>query len=124
MCAIFIVSAESSLPTMEGLMFASLSPEVRGPQMMRELSVSNAFIAALCRIEQTRLSYAFRQLKPLSNEEGLRLTQTLGRLIEIREAVAPLAIDLKNPANARLVLDAFEGQDAEAIRQKVSSLFE
>jgi hypothetical protein len=105
-------------------MYASLSPEVRGPQMMRELSVSNAFVAALCKIEQTRLSYAFRQLKPLSNEEGLRLTQTLGRLIEIREAVAPLSIDLKNPANARLVLDAFEGQDAESVRKKISTLFE
>lgn len=92
--------------------------------MMRELSVSNAFVAALCRIEQTKLSYAFRQLKALSNDEGTNLTQTLGRLIEIREAVAPLSIDLKNPSNARLVLDAFEGQDAEAIRLKISSLFE
>jgi hypothetical protein len=105
-------------------MFASLSPEVRAPQMTRELGVSNAFVAALCKIEQTRLSFAFRQLKPLTNEEGLRLTSMLGRLIEIRESIAPLQIDLKNPANARLVLDAFEGQDAEAIRQKISTLFE
>jgi hypothetical protein len=105
-------------------MFASLSPEVRAPQMMRELGVSGAFVSALCRIEQTRLSFAFRQIKPLSNEEGLRLTQTLNRLIEIREAVAPLSIDLKSPANARLVLDAFEGQDAESIRTKISTIFE
>jgi hypothetical protein len=105
-------------------MFASLSPEVRAPQMMRELGISSAFISALCRIEQTKLSFAFRQIKPLSNEEGLRLTQTLGRLIEIREAVAPLAIDLKNPSNARLLLDSFEGQDAETIRRKISTLFE
>ena len=105
-------------------MFASLSPEVRGPQMMRELGISNAFVCALCRIEATKLSYAFRQLKPLGNEEGLRLTQTLGRLIEIREAVAPLQIDLKNPTNARLVLDAFKGQDVEAIRARISAIFE
>ena len=105
-------------------MFASLSPEVRGPQMLRELGISNAFVAALCSIEQTKLSLAFRQLKPLTNEEGLRLIRTLGRVIEIREAIAPFQIDLKNAANARLLLDAFEGQDTETIRQKVSALFE
>jgi hypothetical protein len=92
--------------------------------MMRELGVSNAFVAALCKIEQTKLSLALRQLKALDNSEGLRLTQTLRRLIEIREACAPLQIDLKNAANARLVLDAFDGQDAEAIRVKISSLFD
>lgn len=86
--------------------------------------VSNAFVAALCKIEQTKLSFAFRQLKPLLNEEGQRLTETLSRLIEIRAAVTPLMIDLRNPANARLVLDAFEGMDSEMIREKVSALFQ
>jgi hypothetical protein len=104
-------------------MFASLSAEVRGPQLMRELNVSAAFVSVLCRIEPTRLSFAFRGLKPLTNEEGLRLTQTLVRLIEIRDSVAPLTIDLRSAANARLVLDAFEGEDAEGIKQKVSELF-
>jgi predicted component of type VI protein secretion system len=103
--------------------FASMSPEVRAPRLMREIGVSNAFIAALCHIEQTKLSMAFRQLKDLSNAEGQRLMGTLGRLVEIREAIAPLQIDLKNAANARLVLEAFEGQDAEAIKQKASALF-
>jgi hypothetical protein len=105
-------------------MFASLSPEVRAPQMMRELGVSNAYVSALCQIEETKLSKAFRQIKALPNEEGRRLTDTLLRLIELREAVAPLLIDLRNPDNARRVLKAFDGQDAEMIRAKISSLFE
>jgi hypothetical protein len=104
-------------------MFASLSAEVRAPQLMRELGISNAFVSVLCRIEPTKLSFAFRGLKPLTNEEGLRLTQTLVRLTEIRDNVAPLTVDLRSAANARLVLDAFEGQDVEAIKQKVSDLF-
>jgi hypothetical protein len=104
-------------------MLTALCPEVRGPQMMRELGVSNAFVSALCRIEQTKLSWAFRGLKPLLNDDGRHLTQTLGRLIEIREAIAPLQIDLKNAANARLVLDAFDGHDVSAIRIKISKLF-
>jgi len=72
--------------------------------MMRALGVSNAFVSALCQIEQTKLSYAFRQLRPLSNEEGLLLATTLGRPIELRETIAPLQIDLKTPKNAKAVL--------------------
>ena len=105
-------------------MFAALSPEVRGPQLMRELGISNAFVSALCRIESTKLSFAFRQLKPLSNDEGLRLVNALSRLVEIQENVRPLAVDLRSPEAARKVLAAFEGQDAESIREKISKLFQ
>ena len=105
-------------------MFASLSPEVRAPQIMRELGVSGAFVAALCQIEESKLSKALRQLKRLSNEEGLRLIETLNRLTELQKAVAPLAIDLKNPKNARLILEAFEGVDGDTIRERVSGLFQ
>src|SRR4029077_1724065 len=105
-------------------MYAALSPEVRGQQMVRDLGVSAAFVSALTGIEQTKLSRAFRQLKPLSNAEGMRLTQTLLTLIQLRDALAPLQLDLKNPANTRLVMGAFEGHDIETIRKKISMLFE
>src|SRR6267154_5530607 len=100
-------------------MFASLATEGRAPQMMRELGISNAFVAALCDIEQTKLSFAFRQLKALSNDDSQKLMPILSRLLELRDAVHPLQIDLKNPANARIILEAFEGMDVEAIREKV-----
>src|SRR5258708_39220221 len=105
-------------------MLATLSAENRSLTMMRELGISNAFVASLCSIEQTKLSYAFRGLKSLPNDEGHRLVLTLARLIEIREAVAALSIDLKSPANTQSVLDAFEGQDAKTIRQKISAVFD
>ena len=105
-------------------MFASLSPEVRAPQIMRDLGVSGAFIAALCRIEESKLSKALRQLKPLTNEEGKRLIETLNRLTELQGAVAPLTVDLRNPQNARLLLDGFDGMDGDMIRERVSALFQ
>lgn len=103
-------------------MFASLSAEVRAPQLMRELGVSNSFVAALCRIEQTKLSLAFRQLKELSNDDTKKLMTILPRLIDLRDALDPLTLDLKNAANARRVLDAFEGQDVDTIRERVAAL--
>jgi hypothetical protein len=105
-------------------MLATLSAENRALGMMRELSISNAFVSVLCKIEQTKLSYAFRGLKTLSNEEGLLLMKTLSRLIEIRNNVSPLTVDLKNPANARLLIEAFEGRSEDEIRESINALFQ
>jgi hypothetical protein len=105
-------------------MFATLSPENRAVPWLRDLGISNAFVSVLCEIEESKLSKALRKLKPLSNEEGLRLITTLNRLIELRDAVLPFVIDTKNPANARALLDAFEGQDAATVRVRVSAIFE
>jgi len=105
-------------------MFASLSAESRAPQLLRELGISLAFVSALTGIEQTKLSLGFRQLKAFSNKDAWVLMNTLTRLIELRESVAPLTIDLKNASNARLVLDSFENMDTEMIREKVSALFQ
>jgi hypothetical protein len=103
-------------------MFASLSAEVRAPILMRELGVSNAFVAALCGIEETKLSKALRQLKELPNEDAKKLMVILPRLIDLRDSLDPLTLDLKNAANARRVLDCFDGQDVDTIRAKVSAL--
>ena len=99
--------------------FGSLSIESRGSAMVRELGISLAFLSALTRIEQTKLSLGFRQLKAFSNEDGLKLATTLNRLLELRDAVAPFTIDLRSPMKTRQVMDVFEGLDADAIREKV-----
>jgi hypothetical protein len=91
--------------------------------LLRDLGVSNAFTAVLVGIEESRLSRALRLLRPLSNEEGLRLIQTLQRLVELRDAMRPLCIDLRDPAQARKTLDAFEGLDSTQVRERVSELF-
>jgi hypothetical protein len=101
----------------------TLSIEARGPAILRDLGCSLAFVSGLTGVEQSKLSLGFRQLKEFNAWESHVLSTTLLRLIEIRDAISPLAIDLRNPTNARLVLDAFKGLDAGEIRQKVSALF-
>jgi hypothetical protein len=104
-------------------MFTSLSAENRALPLMRDLGCSNAFLAMLTRIEETKLSRAMRLLKPLSNDEGLRLISTLTRLVELRDALRPLCVDLKDPVNARRILDQFEEMDEAQVRERVSELF-
>src|SRR6516225_9476447 len=76
-------------------MFTTLSAENRALPLLRDLGCSNAFTAALVGIEESRLSRALRLLRPLPNDEGLRLINTLQRLIELRDAMRPLCIDLR-----------------------------
>jgi len=104
-------------------MFTTLCAENRALPLLRDLGCSNAFLARLVSIEESKLSRALRLLKPLSNEEGLRLLNTLVRLTELRDAVRPLALDLKNPEQARVTIRAFEGMDAAQVRERVSALF-
>lgn len=99
--------------------FGSLSIESRSGQMMRELGVSIAFVSALTRIEKTKLSLGFRQLKPFSIEDGITLSETLSRLLDLCDCLSPLTVDLQNPERARKALDAFEGMDPEQIREKI-----
>jgi predicted component of type VI protein secretion system len=105
--------------------FGSLSIEARGGSMARELGISLAYLAAISGVEQSKLSLGFRQLgKGFNPQETERLTETLKRLTELQNSLAPLSLDLRNPANARLVIDALKGQDPEVIRQKIDKVFE
>jgi hypothetical protein len=104
--------------------FGSLSIEARGSTLVRELGISLAFLSSLTGVEQSKLSLGFRQLKAFSNSESEKLSSTLNRLLVLQSSLAPLSLDLRNPANTRLVFDALKDEDAEAIRQKVSTLFE
>jgi hypothetical protein len=104
--------------------FGSLSIEARGSALVRELGISLAFLSSLTGVEQSKLSLGFRQLKGFNHAETEILTTTLNRLLVLQSSLAPLSLDLRNPANAKLVMDGLKDEDAEAIRQKISSLFE
>jgi hypothetical protein len=106
-------------------MYASFSPEVRGPQLMRDLGISNAFVSALCRIEPTKLSFAFRQLKPLPEYEGRRLVETLARLKEIRKALGIIPLGLADVRAVQSLLDEMDLQriTPQQLGEAVQNLF-
>ena len=103
--------------------FGSLSIEARGSTLVRELGCSLAFVSALTGVEQSKLSLGFRQLKAFSNKDAIELSTTLARLIELRDALSPLTIDLTDPTRARQAMEVFEGMDADAIRERVITVF-
>jgi hypothetical protein len=104
--------------------FGSLSIEARGSALVRELGISLAFLSSLTGVEQSKLSLGFRQLKAFNSSESEKLSTTLNRLLVLQSSLAPLSLDLRNPSNTRLVVDALKEQDSEAIRVRVSALFE
>jgi hypothetical protein len=104
--------------------FATLCHENRAKDLMRELGISAAVVAIVCRVEASKLNMALRHLRELSNEEGLRLTSTLSRLLEIRDAIRPFALDLKDPKMVTEILNAFEDLDSAEIHQKVRAVLE
>jgi hypothetical protein len=122
-CAFFFCLFQTNIGAV-GMTFATLSAENRARDMMREIGVSAAVIAVLIRIEASKLSLALRRLRPLSNEEGLRLTTTLNRLLEVRDAIRPFSLDLKDPEMTAQLLSAFEGMDAAAIHEKIRGVVE
>lgn len=104
--------------------FGSLSIEARGSALVRELGISLAFLSSLTGVEQTKLSLGFRQLKSFNGVESEKLSNTLNRLLVLQSSLAPLSLDLRNPANARLVIDALKDRQPEEIRAQISALFE
>jgi hypothetical protein len=92
--------------------------------MIDSLKVSQAFVAALCRVEPSKLSLALRRLRPFGTEEGQDVVATLSRLVELRDALLPLQPDLRDPDNARLLLKATEGLDAEEIAERIQRIFQ
>jgi hypothetical protein len=108
----------------DAMAFASLSAEVRAPGMLRELEISNSFVAALCRIDEAKLSKALRLLRELSNDEAERLMSTLHRLLEIRGALAPLSFDKSSALQTRRLLDSLSHLSADEIRERVSLLYQ
>lgn len=103
--------------------FGSLSPEIRIPVYAKEVGISHAVLCAVCGTSPDRLGQAVRGMKALSNHEGLLLVETLLRLLDLVEAVKPLALP-KDVAGIKTVLSAFDGIDASAIRERMNKVLE
>jgi hypothetical protein len=82
-------------------MYAKYSAEARIQERMRSLEISNDFLAVLAGIPSSRLSLAFRAIKPLSNSDGERLLSLLSELEALAERAAPIPVAFKNPALIR-----------------------
>jgi hypothetical protein len=99
--------------------FTALSAEVRARDLMQSLGISAAIVAILTNIEPSKLGFALRRIKPLTNEDGLRLTTTLNRLLEVRDAIRPFSLDLRDPEMTQQILDAFKDMDTAAIHERI-----
>ena len=82
------------------------------------LGCSAIFLSSLAGIPASRLNFALRGLKPLENPDD--------RLLAIREAFAPLPLELTRVDEVRGLLSAMDrrGLQPEDIRKIVSNVFE
>lgn len=85
---------------------ATLSYENRIQQKIRSLGCSADFLAVLAEIPPSRLSQAFRAIRPLSNSDGEVLLAWLTELEALVESVAPIPVAFKNPGAIRELFNA------------------
>jgi hypothetical protein len=76
---------------------ATLSAENRIKSHLEKLGCTSAFLANLAQIPASRLSEAFRGIRPLSNSDGILLDGILKRIDELVEAFRPVPVALENP---------------------------
>jgi transcriptional regulator with XRE-family HTH domain len=101
---------------------ATLSAENRIRERMKLLGISAAFLAALSGVEATRLSLAFRGVRDLSNEDANALLALTADLVELSEAVKPLALPEDVPGMKRIV-EHLRGK-GEEVQNAISGLFQ
>ncbi len=85
--------------------FAKLSSENLIKEHLARLNCSADFLAGLAGIPPSRLSQAFRGIKPLTNEDSVCLDHVLTELDELVEAFRPVPVALTNPQQIRALLD-------------------
>ena len=95
---------------------ASLSYETRIQEKMRSLGCTSDFFAVLAGIPPSRLSQAFRAIKPLSNSDGEMLIGLLKDLEALTASVAPVPVSFRNPIVIRDLLAARRGDGKEGKR--------
>jgi hypothetical protein len=104
-------------------MLTALAAETRIKDRLNELQTTTAFLAALDgKISNTRLSDALRGLRDLENEQALRLLTLTQKMIEVRDAFAPVPLAWSKPNDVRWMLDNLTASPKE-IRQTVLQLF-
>jgi len=101
---------------------ATLSAENRIRERMQSLGISAAFLAAISGVEATRLSLAFRGIRDLPNEDAMKLLTLTADLVELSEAVKPLALPDDVPGMLR-VLKHLRGR-SEEVETAISGLFQ
>jgi transcriptional regulator with XRE-family HTH domain len=101
---------------------ATLSAENRIRERMQSLGISAAFLAAISGVEATRLSLAFRGVRDLKMEDADKLLRLTADLVELSEAIKPLALPNDVPGMAR-VLKHLRGK-SEEVQAAVAKLFE
>jgi hypothetical protein len=77
---------------------------------------TNDFLAVLAGIPASRLSQAFRAIKPLSKADGEMLWDLLKELETLVESAAPVPVSFRNPIVIRDLLAARRGDCQEGKR--------
>ena len=101
-----------------------LSAEARIQDLSYELRCSQAFVAALGKINPTVLSNALRGVKTLPNETASELLATLTFLIQLVEAARPFTIPLSNAAETRELIFSLQkrGVTPDSVRAGISKI--
>ncbi len=104
-------------------MLTALGAETRIKDRLNELQTTTSFLAALDgRISNSRLSEALRGLRDLENADATRLLALTQRMIELRDAFAPVPISWRTPTDVRWMLDNLTA-NTEEVREAVLQLF-
>jgi hypothetical protein len=75
---------------------------------MDQLGLTADFLSALAQIPASRLSGAFRGVRPLESQQGLALIALLDKLDRLVAQAGPLPVSFKNPIAIRDLLTALD----------------
>jgi hypothetical protein len=97
--------------------------------MIRErllrLNATNDFLAVLSGVPASRLSAAWRGVKPLDGATAERLLALTAQLGALADALKPVPVSMTNPAAVRVLLDSIRSHDIsnEMISTTIKKLF-
>jgi hypothetical protein len=92
---------------------------------MKELGCTASFVAALYGMSQGRMSTVLSGQKDFTHEEGEALVKLTTRLIDIRNALGFVPLDLRDVKKVRDLLSAMDaaGVTTEQVQEVISHLF-
>lgn len=95
-------------------------------QNINELGCAGSLIAAVAGISQSRWSAVMNGQKDFGAQEGEQLKGLTARLIDIRDAVKPLPLGLRDAQAVRGMLDMMDrtGVTLEQLRASIENLFQ
>jgi hypothetical protein len=104
---------------------ASHSSENTIRERLLRLNATNDFLAALSGIPASRLSAAWRGVKPLDGATAEKLLELTAQLGALAEALKPVPVSMTNPAAIRVLLDSIRINNIanERISETMTRLF-